>query len=104
MTGLEIIAAERQRQVEVEGWSESHDDGHIGEQLAIAAACYALPSHLRENSREPDFIDQHWPWTYSWWKPTPQDRVHELAKAGALIASEIDRLHRETIQKTTTDN
>jgi len=33
-----------------------------------------------------------WPWEKSWWKPTPNDRVKELVKAGALIAAEIDRL------------
>ena len=34
----------------------------------------------------------HWPWNVVWWKPTPDDRIRELAKAGALIAAEIDRL------------
>jgi len=29
----------------------------------------------------------------SHWKPTPDDRVRELVKAGALIAAEIDRLN-----------
>lgn len=27
-------------------------------------------------------------------KPTPDDRVRELVKAGALVAAEIDRLNR----------
>lgn len=31
-----------------------------------------------------------------WRKPTPDDRVHELVKAGALIAAEIDRLQNIT--------
>lgn len=35
-----------------------------------------------------------WPWDKSWWKPTPDDRIRELIKAGALIAAEIDRLQR----------
>ena len=36
-----------------------------------------------------------WPksWDIIWWKPTPKDRVRELAKAGALIAAEIDRIN-----------
>ena len=33
-----------------------------------------------------------WPWALSQWKPTPDDRIRELTKAGALIAAEIDRL------------
>ncbi len=32
-----------------------------------------------------------WDW-FKWWKPTPENRIKELAKAGALIAAEIDRI------------
>lgn len=35
-----------------------------------------------------------WPWEAEAFKPTPDDRVRELVKAGALIAAEIDRLGR----------
>jgi hypothetical protein len=42
MTGAELIAAERQRQIEVEGWTPEHDAAHDGGELAIAAACYAV--------------------------------------------------------------
>jgi hypothetical protein len=35
-----------------------------------------------------------WPWDKGWWKPTPDNRIRELEKAGALIAAEIDRLQR----------
>ena len=31
-------------------------------------------------------------WDDTWWKPTPDNRIKELIKAGALIAAEIDRL------------
>ncbi len=34
-----------------------------------------------------------WPWDEEWWKPD-NDAVRNLAKAGALIAAEIDRLQR----------
>jgi hypothetical protein len=37
-----------------------------------------------------------WPWSKHWWKPTPNDRVRELVKAGALIAAEIDRLQAKS--------
>lgn len=37
--GAELIVAERWRQVEVEGWTKSHDDGHdLGEMLEAAVA------------------------------------------------------------------
>jgi hypothetical protein len=87
-SGVELIAAERQRQVEAEGWTPEHDDEHDG-QMADAAACYLL-------SDVPEFRDDYWPWDAKWWKPTPKDRVRELVKAGALIAAEIDRLNRAT--------
>lgn len=35
-----------------------------------------------------------WPWEHRWYKPTPEDRVRELTKAGALIAAAIDDLLR----------
>lgn len=33
-----------------------------------------------------------WPWSDEKWNPEPDNRIRELAKAGALIAAEIDRL------------
>lgn len=37
------VLAERQRQKDVEGWTEEHDDQHKNHDLAHAAACYAYP-------------------------------------------------------------
>lgn len=88
MTGAELIAAERQRQVTEEGWTPEHDAEHLGDTLALAAACYALPESNRGNWVRYDL----WPWEERYWKPSPEDRVRELVKAGALIAAAIDRL------------
>jgi hypothetical protein len=92
MKGVELIANERKRQVDAEGWTPEHDDKHTDESLACAAACYALPNHWDKS--EP--WESVWPesWDISWWKPTPDNRIRELVKAGALIAAEIDRLQR----------
>ena len=86
-TAIELIAAERQRQVNEVGWDESHDDNHCFEELAIAAGCYALPPRIGVRS-------EHWPWDWNWWKPSPDNRIRELVKAGALIVAEIERLQR----------
>lgn len=87
LDGVKLIAAERERQIEREGYDAEHDDSdHDQQELARAAAQYAIPSHLRGVSL--------WPWSWIWWKPTPDDRVRELVKAGALTAAEIDRLQR----------
>lgn len=93
-TGIEIIAEERQRQIEVEGWTPEHDDEHIFGEMAQAAACYAHPNTFKRL----DMVE--WPesWSLDYYKPTPDDRIRELAKAGALIAAEIDRLNREAVE------
>lgn len=95
MSGVDLIAAERQRQIEQEGWSVEHDEGHRKGELAIAAAVYVMPEPMRENTILGRSL-QHifWPWDTRWWKPSPKDRVRELTKAGALVAAEIDRLQR----------
>ena len=95
MTGSELIAAERQRQIEVEGWSPEHDDEHTSGELAFAAATYALYGTGEHNPQAR--ADYLWPWDDEWLKITEPTR--SLIKAGALIAAEIDRRLRagETI-------
>lgn len=85
-TGVELIAAERERQIKEEGWTPEHDAQHTNGELAKAAVCYALPDRL------PEVIPLVWPWREEWFKAVPDDRIRELSKAGALIAAEIDRL------------
>lgn len=89
LPGAQLIAVERQRQTDVEGWTPEHDNEHELGELATAAACYALP----------DIYEEWWPWAPTWWKPSGEyegaGRIRDLVKAGALIAAEIDRLQRE---------
>ncbi len=100
--GDDLIRLERRRQTDAEGYSYRHDDEHTNDELVLAAVQYALP-HLRRElittvtSLPERFIGTpvDWPWENDAWKPTPDDRVRELVKAGALIAAEIDRLLRE---------
>jgi len=54
-------------------------------------ATYATPPERRKMVGPIPF---NWPWEDRFWKPTPNDRVRELVKAGALIAAEIDRVQR----------
>jgi hypothetical protein len=94
MTGIERIAAERERQLAKEGWTPEHDDSHTSKELARAAGCYVLDYTQRGN------LGYAWPWwdkermNAQFWKPTPSDPIRQLEKAGALIAAEIDRLLR----------
>lgn len=106
MSGVERIAAERQRQIEAEGWTPEHDAEHTDGEMIRAAVAYAragrrvahylafAPNLFAEEMellrREPL---SGWPWHVDWWKPS-DDPIRNLEKAGALIASEIDRLER----------
>ncbi len=109
--GASLVLAERVRQMQVEGWTPGRDvaEYHKGELIA-AAICYAqapYPHQLTDNSRN-STRPEGWPWSDAWWKPGKQDangnmpvdqRVRELAKAGALICAEIDRLQAQEAQK-----
>ena len=92
-TGAELIADERQRQIEEEGWSAEHDTQHPSGQLALAGACYALDAVGLVGT-----ASDWWPWDEKWWKPTPNDPVRQLTKAGALIAAEIDKIQRTRVK------
>jgi len=106
-TGIELIAEERQRQIEVEGWTPEHDAVHTDNSIAKAAACYAMPQDERDKYASLCLIEpkiwfpRWWPksWDIQWWKPCPENRIKELTKAGALIAAEIDRLNAQSHQR-----
>lgn len=87
-SGLELIADERKRQIEVKGWTKEHDQQHVLGELSDLAVCYALRGYWRE--RIPTALIN--PFRFDVFKPEPRDRVRELVKAGALISAEIDRI------------
>lgn len=93
--GADLIAAERKRQVEDEGYTPDHDAEHDEDcALAWAARCYidaaTIPLDQWEFIKVPPL---NWPWERDAWRPSRgADRVRDLVKAGALIAAEIDRL------------
>lgn len=94
MSGVELIAAERKRQIEEEGWTAEHDDAeHAIGDLARSGVCYAslMMYESPERTMKPPAL---WPWADRYWKPSP-NQLRNLAKAGALIAAEMDRLIRQ---------
>ncbi len=84
-SGAALIAEERQRQIDQEGYTLEHDKGHMAIQLLEAANCYILSS-----KRFTRLATENWPWAPETFKPTTPRR--DLVKAGALIAAAIDRL------------
>lgn len=104
--GTDLIADERDRQIEELGYTPEHDAEHEDGDLAYAAAVLASPSPIfliRQQERpvhEAHGQGGSIAWVEPWppnWVRTPrtgdlEDRIRELTKAGALIAAEIDRL------------
>lgn len=87
---VRLVAEERRRQIEAEGWSTDHDDQHANGALADAAGCYALSA----GGVPEELFESLWPWSREWWKPSPGDPIRSLVKAGALIVAEIERQQR----------
>lgn len=110
--GAQMIAAERSRQITEEGYDAEHDDEHSDGALAWAAVCYAAPRQVYTVEQYGQYAQQTiyrdpWPFDQEFDKRTaidtinmlPEHRVRMLAKAGALIAAEIDRLLRMEKEK-----
>ena len=93
-TGIELIADERQRQIEMEGYKANHDDYQIYNELTIAAACYAVNKIVPKISVQDINGSDAFPWADKYDKRDKHDRLRSLAISGALIAAEIDRLQR----------
>jgi hypothetical protein len=109
--GLDVLI-ERRRQVEEEGYSPEHDDGHINGELALAAIAYAspLPVYVRTELIGETIIEfrDPWPWAFDGDKrrDDPRDirgaardqwvawRRQLLVQAAALLIAEIERLDR----------
>lgn len=95
---MAAVIAERRRQIEVEGWSHDHDDGHDAGSLALAGASYAVHATAVElGIPKKRSIPKFWPWEKSWFKPTGFRR--DMAKAGALIVAEGERFDRQRRRK-----
>lgn len=98
---IDMIAAERIRQMESEGFTAAHDDQHADGVLARAGACYAMNAGKAASYEErhgirmlaQDYMRSpmpaDWPWALDWWKPKTQ--MQDLVRAAALLVAEIER-------------
>lgn len=105
MNGSERIAAERQRQIDVESYGAEHDDAETG--LLAAAHAFFVWAENQIGGEDPITVygrlPDWWPWEPRDWKPSP-DPIRNLEIAGALIAAEIDRLLRASCDTTTKED
>ena len=89
--GFKLIIAERKRQIESEGYTAEHDSQYKCDELFIAGCCYHSAQRFRENSLvDSETLPLSWPFLRSVWKPSPDNRVKELTKAGALLQAHVD--------------
>jgi hypothetical protein len=80
-SAVNAVVKERLRQIEQEGWTPDHDQEHAGGELAKAAACYA--------AGQP--VVGLWP---NGWDFKETDKYRMLAKSGALVMAELERIDR----------
>jgi hypothetical protein len=84
MTGIEMIAAERKRQIEEKGWTLEHDRvAHGDGELLTRARDLAMVIDVGVSDQHPD------PWGLI--AKYEGDPIRALAVVGALVAAEIDR-------------
>lgn len=83
--GAALIAAERQRQIDAEGYTPEHDWHHSRQEFVDAAEAYL--THASGMAASECLLG--WPWDAPSFKPS--DTRRDLVKAGALIAAAIDR-------------
>ena len=92
-TGIELIAEERQEQIEKHGWTKQHDEQeHDGDELVRAACAIAYDSVLDKPAR---FSAPDWAWDIREHKQMSKrkniEKIERWKVAGALIAAAIDR-------------
>ena len=103
-TGIELIADERKRQIDVEGYSKQHDSQHNASDFIYAAISYAESAKVGVNCQEMGNTNEieimlrkaekGMDYPFGWdFKPTTD--IRDLTKAGALIAAAIDRLQNQ---------
>lgn len=95
------ISHERERQIELEGWSRDHDDReHSHGEIAMAAACYAAPKELYSYQKICNGDKGHrfyleTPFNLGEHALSKHDHRRRLVIAAALIVAEIERIDRE---------
>lgn len=100
-TGLELIADERKRQIDVKGYNQQHDSQHNVSEFISAAKSYITTAGIYAIKQQCDCTDdgitngidfekRTYVWGYESFNP--KDCISDLVKAGALIAAAIDRL------------
>jgi hypothetical protein len=89
-TGIELINDERKRQIEFEGFTAECDSQYTKGELFYAGCCYHSAARLREAGCDQGTPPTDWPFSPEYWKPTPDNRIKEIIKSGALLQAHVD--------------
>lgn len=90
-TGIELIAAERQEQIEKHGWTLEHDAGYRNDQLSQAAFyCFDLagynPMNIHKKHSWPDGWDD-----YFEEKIKAKTKIQQIVVGAAFLIADNDR-------------
>lgn len=97
-TGIELIAEERQEQIEKHNWTPAHDDEHdYGELRKMAAILAVNGTDAAVIDDYGDFESGNNTWGLEDKLDGDKNIIHRLKVAGALIAAEIDRIQRRDV-------
>jgi hypothetical protein len=87
-TPMELIKEERQRQID-KGYTTLNDQAYGEGELFKAACCYSSYPYVNANSYVGGVL-KGWPWEAIYWKPSPDNRLKDLVKAGALYLAHVE--------------
>lgn len=85
---LELVKAEREKQINKHGYTYEHDDEHIDGSIADAAACFAVTKNSSWCLRE------LYPWEPEYFNKPEKSRKDQLITAAAMLMAEYERLER----------
>lgn len=95
---LVAVAAERERQKNVEGYQLTHDDDHDAGELGAAGASYLLSAQCTLRDDWPAGAGlappRFWPWSRFDFKPKRDDVRRDLVRGVALGLAELERFDR----------
>jgi hypothetical protein len=90
-TGVEKISLERLEQKLLHNYPVERDVTNNQNGELTAAAITYLMQYLAQKGDYKFNASAYWPWEMEYYKPS-DDQIKNLAKAGAFIAAEIDRI------------
>jgi hypothetical protein len=85
---LELVRAERLKQINKHGHTPEYDDDHVDGEIADAAACYANTINSNEE------LILYWPWEPEYFKKEEKTRKDQIITACAMLMAEHERLER----------